>query len=73
MLDVSTVGIVPVRKRPALLTHRRELSEDVSFGIGTGTLQVVEQSSLEKPHQGGVILTTVVYGSAWRSPLSTDF
>ena len=58
-LDISTavVGLlttVSVPKRSALNTSRRELSEDVSFGIGTtGTWHlVVEQSSLEKPPQG---------------------
>ena len=45
MLDISTaVGKMEVPKRSALETSRRELSEDVSFGIGTGTLLVVEQS-----------------------------
>ena len=50
MVDISTVGIVPEPKRSALETSRRELSEDVSFGIGT--LLVVEQSSFEKPPEG---------------------
>ena len=45
ILDISTVGIVSTPKRSALETSRRELSEDVSFGIGT--LLVVEQSTLE--------------------------
>ena len=36
---------------------RLELSEDVSFGIGT--VLVVESSSLEKSPQGGVIYTVV--------------
>ena len=38
-------------------TSRRELSEDASFGIGT--LLVVEQSSLEKTLQGGLIYAVV--------------
>ena len=59
MLDVSTVGIVSVPNRSVLETSRRELLEDVSFGVGT--LLVVEQSSLDQPPQGGVICT-VVYG-----------
>ena len=44
MLDISTVGIVSVPKRSALEASRRELSEDVSFGVGT--LLFFEQSSL---------------------------
>ena len=52
MVDISTVGTVPVTNRSALETSRRELSEDVSFGIGTGTLLVVEQSRLETPADG---------------------
>ena len=54
MVDIFTVGmvgIVSVLKRSALETSIGELSEDVSFGIGT--LLVLEQSSLEKPPQGG--------------------
>ena len=46
MVDIPTVGIVSVPRRSALETSRRELSEAVSFGIGT--FLVVEQSSLEK-------------------------
>ena len=42
----NTVGA----KKPALETSRRELSEDLSFGIGT--LLVVEQSSLENRPRG---------------------
>ena len=42
MVDISTRGIVPVAKRSALGTSRRELSEDVSFGIGTvGTIAAI--------------------------------
>ena len=50
-LDTSTVGIltavgiVSVPTSSALETLRRELAEDVSFGIGT--LLLVEQSILE--------------------------
>ena len=49
VLDMSrVVGIVSVPKKQALERSRRELSEDVSFGVGTvGALLVVEQSSLE--------------------------
>ena len=43
MLDVSTVGLVLRIKRSALETSRRELSEDVAFGIDN--LLVVEQPS----------------------------
>ena len=50
MLDISTVGIVPVPETSALETFRRVLSEHVSFGIGT--LLVVEQSSLETRPRG---------------------
>ena len=35
MVDISTVGIVSVPKRSALKSSRRELSEYVSFGIGS--------------------------------------
>ena len=43
-------------KRSALETSRRELSEDVSFGIGTGTLLVVQQSSLEnRPYETALL------------------
>ena len=50
MVDTSTGGMVPVPKSSALETSRRELSEDVSFGIST--LLVVEQSSWEKRPRG---------------------
>ena len=64
MLEISTVGIRAVPKRTPLEKSRRELSEDVSFGIGTigtvGTLLVVEQSSLETT-PGGVIYIIYIY------------
>ena len=44
VVDISTVGIVSVSKRSAFETSREELSEDVSFGVGT--LLLVEQSTL---------------------------
>ena len=47
----------PVPTTSALERSRRELSEDVSFGIGT--LLVVEQPTLEPPPQGGVLYTVV--------------
>ena len=51
MIDISTaVGILSVPKRKALGTSRRELSERVSFGIGT--LLVVEQSGFENRTRG---------------------
>ena len=50
MVDISTVRIVSVSKRSAAETSRRELSEDVSFGIGT--VLVVEQLSLENLPRG---------------------
>ena len=50
MLDISIVGIESVPKMAALETFRRELSEDVSFGIVT--LLVVEQWSLESRPKG---------------------
>ena len=50
VLDISTVGMMPVPTRSALEESRRELSEDVSFGVGT--LLVVEQSSLENRPRG---------------------
>ena len=45
VLDISAIEIVSVPKRSALETSRRELSENVSFGIGT--LLVFEESSLD--------------------------
>ena len=62
MLHVSTVGgIVSVPERSDLETSRRELSEDVPFGIGA--LLVVEQSTLEKRPRGGghMVAYTVAY------------
>ena len=53
MVDTSTAGIVPVPKRLALAIPRRELSEDVSFGIVTGPHLVVEQIELGKSAPGG--------------------
>ena len=51
MLDISTVGIVSVQTESALETSRRDLSEAVSFGVGT--LLVVEQRmSLEDRPRG---------------------
>ena len=51
VLDISTVGIVPVCQEGRVLeTCRRELSEDRSFGIGT--LLVAEQSTLENGPRG---------------------
>ena len=53
MVNFSTAGIVlivSVPKTSALGTSRGELSENVSFGIGT--LLVVEQSSLENRTRG---------------------
>ena len=48
------------RKRPALEPSRRELSEDVWFGIGTDTLLVVQHSSLETCPR--CVIYTVVLG-----------
>ena len=46
VVDISAeLEVLSVPKRSALESCRRELSEDVSFGIGT--LLVVEQSTLE--------------------------
>ena len=50
MVDISTVETVPVPKTSALETPRRQLSEDLSFDVGT--LLVVEQSSLENRPRG---------------------
>ena len=71
MLNISTavVGIVPMPKRSALQTISRELSEDVSLGIGTiGTLLVVEYSGLEKRPRGVGYTqhAAVVYGTSER-------
>ena len=47
MLDMSTVGIVPLLKRSALAACRGELCEGVSFGIGTApSWSQSKQSSL---------------------------
>ena len=62
MVEISTmVGIVSVPKTAALEPSRRELSEDVPFGIGA--LLVVEQSTLEKRPRGGghMVAYTVAY------------
>ena len=57
MVDISTaVSIVSGPKRSALEPSRRELSEDVSFGIGT--LWIVKQSSLAPPPS---VICTAVY------------
>ena len=50
MVDISTVATVSVPKQSGLETPRRELSDDVPFGIGT--LLVDEQSSLENRARG---------------------
>ena len=62
MVDISTtVGMVSVLKRSALETSRRELSEDVSFSIGT--LLVDEQSSLENRTRGcDNVIHTITHG-----------
>ena len=59
MLDTSTAGIVSVPKGSALATSRRELSEGVSFGIGT----LLGSGAIELgiPPQG-VVMYTVVHG-----------
>ena len=58
MVDISTAGIVPVPKRSALETLRRELSQNVSF----------EQSiALGKPPQGGMIVGLLPFGTVGAS------
>ena len=54
MVDISTrVGIVPVPERSAVETSRRELSEDVSFGIGIlFGCRAINRAG--KPTRGGV-------------------
>ena len=54
MVDISRVGIVPVPQSWELETSRPEVSEDISFGIGT--LLVVEQLSLKKCPRGGAMV-----------------
>ena len=64
MHDISTAGIVlivAVSKCSAMEASRRELSEDVSFGIGS--LSVVEQSQLGKPPQGVCVMYTDEHGT----------
>ena len=63
------VGILPVPKKSALESSRRELSEDVPFGIGTGTLLGAEQSSLENRQRGG----GVMYAAADRIEVMLEF
>ena len=67
MVDISTAAgiLVSVPKSSALATSRRELSQDVSFGVGTvGTLLVVEQSTLgNAPEVCENVMYTVVHGS----------
>ena len=48
-----------VSKISALEASRRELSEDVAFGIGTGTLLVVEQPSFANRPEGCVTYTVL--------------
>ena len=61
MLNIFTVGIASVSKRSGLGISRRELSQDVSCGVGI--LLIVEQSTFENRPTGGVVYT-VLYG-AW--------
>ena len=66
MVDISTaVGIVSVPKRWALEASRRELSVDVSFGMGT--LLVVGAIELGQPPQGDVMYTVcrIRYEPPW--------
>ena len=65
MVDTSTVGILSAPKRWALEASRRELSEYVSFGVGT--LLVVKQSTLENRLRG--VLYTPLYAGICRSYL----
>ena len=53
VLDISIVGRLAAPKRSPLETSLRELSEDVSFGIGT--LLVGRAIELGKPPQGDVV------------------
>ena len=50
MVDIATVGMVSLPKRSALEASRRELSEDLSLGIGT--VLAVDQSSLGNLRRG---------------------
>ena len=50
MVNMSAVGTGSVPERSALVTSRRELTEDVSSGIGT--LLVAEQSSFKNRPRG---------------------
>lgn len=67
VLTISTtvVGAESVQKRSALEPSRRELSENVWFGVGTGTLLIVKQLVLEKRPRA-VCYYTVVY-TRWQS------
>ena len=61
MLDICTIGIVSLPKRSALEISRRELSEDVSFGIGTLLVVQSNRSWKKRPQEG--VTFTLVYGS----------
>ena len=50
MVNISRVGVVSVPKWSTLETSRGELSEDVSFRVGT--LLVVEQLGLDNRRRG---------------------
>ena len=63
MVDISTVGIVPVPKRSALDTSCRELPEHVSFGSCCGPLLVVVELG-RLPH--GRVIYTVVCGTLYQ-------
>lgn len=51
MIDMFTVGLVPVRRRSVFEMSSHAFFEDLSFVIGT--LLVVRQSSLENRLRGG--------------------
>ena len=53
VLNISTVGMMSVPKKSALEASRRELSEDVSFGIGIlFGCRAINRAG--KPTRGGV-------------------
>ena len=63
MVGISALGIVPMPKKSALKTSRRELSEEVPFRFNTvGTRLMVERSTLEsRLGGGGDVYRVIVY------------
>ena len=59
MVDISTIGVAPVRNIWALETSRRKLSEDISSGVDT--LLVIEQPRFENCPKGVLYTPSYTY------------